>query len=349
MLVATAVLTLVVLFLLNPLAKHVRLLDHPDGDRKLHAGSVPLTGGIVLLVTLLIVFAASSLSDAPLTNADNFWSVTAIVLTLLVLIHAIDDVIEMRALSRFTIDALLAFGLWSYASVQLFSLGDLFGLGEIVIVRSAILMTIFSFVAASNAFNMVDGIDSLCSGLGLVCFGTLVTMILLSGSPVDAPLVEILLVVMAALVVLYLANLGLLGPRLRIFLGDAGARLIGFIAAIALIQAAQAGMIRPVMAYFAIAVPVCDCLALMGQRALQGRSPLSADRLHLHHLLGDLGFSDSQVRRMIITSALGMSLFGFFFQITNTPEWVVSVFVVTTFAVFIGMRLWLIRRVATRA
>jgi UDP-GlcNAc:undecaprenyl-phosphate GlcNAc-1-phosphate transferase len=274
--------------------------------------------------------------------------VVAIVLSLLVLIHAVDDVIEMRAVSRFMIDALLAFGLWSYASVQLFSLGDLFGMGEVVIVRSAIVMTIFCFVAASNAFNMVDGIDSLCSGLGIICFGTLTTMILLSGTPISDPLVSALLVLMAALIPLYCANLGLFGTKLRVFLGDSGARLIGFIAAITLILAAEADMIRPVMAYFAIAVPVCDCLVLMGQRALHGRSPLSADRLHLHHLLGDLGFSTAQVRRIILSSALGMSVCGFFFQVISTPEWVVSAFVVATFAIFIGVRLWLIRRAAVQ-
>lgn len=337
---ATAMILMVVaLYALGPTAKFLKLVDHPDNTRKLHNGSVPLTGGIALLATLAIVLSVFDAASPSLTHAALFWPIIAACLTGLVLLHAIDDVIELRAITRFGIDAMLAFFIALYALVRLTTLGDLFGMGEVTLGRFSLLMTVFCFVAASNAFNMTDGIDSLCTGLGIVCFATIIALIgLNAGSNV---MIAPLAIVIAALIPLYIANLGLLGARMRTFLGDSGARLIGFIAAIALISAAQQGMIRPVTAFFAIAVPVCDCVLLMGWRLAHRRSPLSADRLHLHHLLLDAGLTQSQSRRLILTLAVVFGLVGIAFEWSGTPTWIVSAFVVASFFGFIGFRLWL--------
>jgi len=339
----TLALTTLALFAFAPTASYLNLIDTPDNGRKLHTGHVPLTGGMSVYLSLFTVLYISGIADASLTGSADFWPVVTACLALLVMAHAVDDVVELRAATRFGIDAVLALVICAMALVKLTTLGNLFGLGEVTLGRFAMLMTLFCFIAASNAFNMVDGIDSLCSGLGLIAFGTLITLILISGSPESSLLVNPLLVVMVALVPMYFANLGMFGARSRVFLGDSGARLIGFIAAIALICAAQKGMIRPVMAYFPIAVPVCDCLVLMGLRVLKGRSPLSADRLHLHHLLQDIGLGTHATRRFILALGLVVSLFGVFFQVTHTSDWIISAFVVVSFWTFIFFRFWLMR------
>ncbi len=335
--------TLLMVFIIRPAASTLRLVDHPDNDRKLHVGSVPLTGGISLLIALYAVFVAADLVAVPLTEAPNFWLIVGAALVALVIVHAIDDVIGMRATTRLITDALLALLLCVYAGIELKNLGNLIGIGTIGLGHYSALMTVFCFVAASNAFNMVDGIDSLCTGLGIICFTTLGALILLGDTPLASTMITPLLVVLAALLPLYVANLGLLGPGFRVFLGDAGARLIGFIAAIALILAARNDLIKPVMAFFPIAVPVCDCLVLMGLRMLHGRSPVSADRLHLHHLLQDLGYSPGQTRRLILSLATGFSVCGIAFQLTGPTEWMVSLFVVVSFWAFIAFRFWLMR------
>lgn len=328
------------LYALRPIAERIRLVDHPDDDRKLHTGIIPLTGGIALLTTLVIVFSLSNVATPTLNQSASMWGIIAACLGGLVILHAFDDVMALRAFTRFAIDALLAFFIAFYGMVMLKTLGDLFGMGEVTLGRFALLMTLFCFIAASNAFNMSDGIDSLCTGLGIICFSTIVALILLNAGASHA-LIPPIAIVTAALVPMYLANLGSLGPRMRTFLGDSGARLIGFMAAVALILAANEGMIRPVTAYFPIAVPVCDTLILMGWRVFHGRSPLSADRLHLHHLMVDAGYSFPQTRRLILTLAVIFASFGIGFEWSGMPTWVVSTFVVVSFWGFVGFRIWL--------
>ena len=103
----------------------------------------------------------------------------------------------------------------------------------------------------------------------------------------------------------------------------------------------------PVIAYFPIAVPVCDCLILMAVRIMDKRSPLSADRLHLHHLLMDCGISVAFTRHIIIALAASLSGLGFALQYYHVREWIISIVVVVSFWCFIGMR-WLLIRYARR-
>lgn len=348
-LLGAVAVTAICLYVFAPAAPFFRLIDQPDATRKLHTGNVPLTGGVSLYLALCAVFYISGLASHSLTATADFWPVVTATCATLVMLHAVDDVVELRPETRIAMDAVLAFFICMYAMVRLTTLGPLFGMGEVTLGHYSIAMTIFCFVAASNAFNMVDGLDSLCSGLGMVALLTLVAFILMGGAPADEHLVDVALVVVAALGTAYAANLGMPGRAMRVFLGDSGARLIAFIVSMALILAAQKKLIHPVMAYFPIAIPVNDCLVLMGTRMLRGRSPVSGDRLHLHHLLQNLGYSSMQTRRFILVLAVMVALCGVLFQALQPPDWVVSAFVVGSFWVYIGFRIWLMRLGARRA
>ena len=97
--------------------------------------------------------------------------------------------------------------------------------------------------------------------------------------------------------VFWLANLGMLGARLKTFLGDAGATLLGFLVGVALIQSSQApvAIIEPVFVVWCVAVPVIDTLQVMYHRLRDGRSIFDSDRLHLHYRLVDAGYSKPRV------------------------------------------------------
>jgi UDP-GlcNAc:undecaprenyl-phosphate GlcNAc-1-phosphate transferase len=341
--IATALLLIGFLFLLNPVAKAIKLVDSPDGERKQHVGAIPLMGGIALYLTLLTIFVFTSLDTEAIPSPTDFWTTIGLLLAVLVFTHAFDDVYGIDAIVRLAIDGAIGVLLSAVALLQLDTLGYLFGPSEMTLGRWAVPMTVFCFIAASNAFNMVDGIDSLCSGLGILCFSTIIVLLLDSGNPEALGLIKLCMLMICALVPMYLANLGLLGVRLKSFLGDSGARLIGFIAAIALIYAARYEYIKPVIAYFPIAVPVCDCLILMGSRVRKKRSPLSADRLHLHHLFLDSGYSANATRYIIISIGILLSLLGLLLQNYDVAEWIVSITVVVSFWCFMAMRWYLIR------
>lgn len=346
-LLGTVVTTAAFLYIFAPAATYLRLIDEPDQQRKLHKGRVPLTGGLSLFIAIVVVFYVSGLAATSLTASHNFWPVTTAVLAILVMVHAVDDIVELRAETRLAIDATLALFICLYAAVKLTTLGQLFDMGQLTLGRFAIAMTVFCFVAASNAFNMVDGIDSLCSGLAIIALLTLMALIAI-GPREDSHMMACILVMVSALLVAYVANQGLLGTRMRVFLGDSGARLIAFVVAIALVVAAERRLIHPVMAYFPIAIPVCDCLVLMATRLLHRRSPVSADRLHLHHLLQDVGLSTTQTRRVILAMAVLVSLCGVTFEAVGAPDWVMTIFVVVTFFAYMAFRFRLMHLAAGR-
>lgn len=324
------------------LGEPLRLIDHPDTDRKFHEASIPLTGGISLLSTLLVVFFAFGLTVPVSGLSDVVWQTLIVCLCSLVLLHAIDDIMELRSSTRFAIDIALALLICLYGMIRLTDLEDLFGFGTVWLGRFSIPMTIFCFVAASNAFNFTDGIDGLCIGLAIICFLTIIGLVA-QHTGIDRTIVPAIWVVIMALIPIYAFNVGLFGERFVVFLGDSGARLIGFIAAIALVVVGFKNMIQPVTAFFPIAVPVCDCLVLMGWRAIHGRSPFSADRLHLHHLLLDIGFSQSTARHTIFALAIVFALCGLAFEWSGVPAWVISTFIVASFFSFIALRIWLYR------
>lgn len=336
------------LYLLKPVAKGIQLVDHPDDDRKRHNGVVPLTGGLAVFLSLVLALSVSSVTGPDLGMPVSFWPLLLGLLALLVITHAVDDILELNATARLLVDGALALCICTWALVKVTTLGELFGMGEVTLGRFAIAMTVFCFIAASNAFNMTDGIDGLCSGFGLIAFSTLIVMLVINGDPAAASLITVSAIVICAIVPMYLANLGKFGPAFRSFLGDSGARLTGFMAAIAIIIAASRGFIDPVFAFFPIAVPVCDCLVLMAVRTADRRSPFSADRWHLHHLLVDNGLTSCQARRAEIWMGVALAAIGVGLHAAGTREWVVSILVVSLFAAFIALRFWLAGRARTR-
>ena len=346
--IASFVLVLLALAIINPIAIEKDLVDKPDGDRKQNVTAVPLTGGMAIFAALAITLAFSPIAQEAVPYPLDFFPLTGTLLALLILAHVLDDVYDIAAVVRLTLDGLIGILISSIGLLQITTLGYLFGPSEMTLGRWSILMTIFSFIAASNAFNMTDGIDGLCVGLGIICFATILALLLETRNPDAVGVARFCMVMICALLAMYIANLGYLGKRFRAFLGDSGARLIGFIAAITLMYIAKEGFVDPVIVYFPIAVPVCDCLILMGSRALQKRSPLSADRLHMHHLLLDFGLSQNLARAAIFLLALSLSALGYLLQNMDVVEWQISITIVASFFSVMAIRQFLIRMNASR-
>jgi UDP-GlcNAc:undecaprenyl-phosphate GlcNAc-1-phosphate transferase len=101
-----------------------------------------------------------------------------------------------------------------------------------------------------------------------------------------------------------------LNRRARTFLGNAGSEFLGLIIAWTCFRLTQTTYhpVAPVLAPFLFAVPVIDCLVLMVRRMAARRSPFSADRNHLHHLLSDAGFSITGVIAVIVSVSLIIGL-----------------------------------------
>ncbi len=135
------------------------------------------------------------------------------------------------------VQALISIAMIYFASAKLHSLGNLLGFGVINLGMLGGIVTIFAVIGCINAFNMVDGVDGLLGALSVVTFGSVGILLLLSGEQSLSYLCLLLLVV--CMLPYILMNLGLVGHKCKVFMGDAGSMMIGFTVIWLLIDASQ--------------------------------------------------------------------------------------------------------------
>ena len=148
-------------------------------------------------------------------------------------------------------------------------------------------MTIMFLLATTNALNLIDGSDGLCSTVGAIISGSLGIMAFMGGNESEA---VVAFALCGALVGFLVFNF----PPASIFLGDSGSLLIGMICGILAIRCALKGPATgAIIAPLAILiVPLFDSAMAIVRRKLTGRSIYTTDRAHLHHSIKERGFSD---------------------------------------------------------
>lgn len=294
--------TLFAIFSLRPVARRLGLVDKPGG-RKAHKGRVPLIGG-------LCFFFGTVVGLAYLGYVDAFVASLLVPCALVVMTGAVDDLNNLSVRSRLIIQACTAWLVIGATGVYLDSAGALFGKEALEIGLLGIPLTIVAVIGLVNAFNMMDGIDGLAAGMAMVTIGTI---LLFAGGGWPALGVLLLLQVLFAALVPYLCvNLGWPDGR-KVFMGDAGSTLIGFLMAWSVIYLSNSkvGVLAPVDTLWCVALPVMDTLAVMQRRVRLGRSPFKPDRNHLHHLLVDAGFTPRTSLAMILLLGLTLGALGY--------------------------------------
>lgn len=251
----------------------LQVLDYPDGIRKVHSAPTPLVGGVALMIPVMIyaiVEAVLSGHANPVFIALAFAGAGATFLGYL------DDRYGLSAMVRLMASATLC-GIAAVLIEPRMLLHSFdFGSGWVVPFGIfALPMTLLCAVGLQNAVNMADGKNGLVISLALfwaVC--------MLFHAPPE--LYEFLLLLIIGLAILLIFNLA--G---KIFLGDAGAYSIGMVFGLLAIYIHNAADGRLPMLTVALwfFVPVLDCLRLIAERLLNGRSPMAPDCRHLHHLL----------------------------------------------------------------
>ena len=175
------------------------------------------------------------------------------------------------------------------------------------------LVTVIFLIAISNAVNLIDGIDVLAVGVAIIasvaCWA--ITLSPLLNQPAGA----VLAATMAGACVGFLRYN--FNPA-RIFLGDNGAYLLGFllgcISCIGLVKKVTVVVISPILLLI-FAVPIVDTLLAIFRRALKQKAIMRPDLEHLHHKLMDLGMSQKQVNYLLygitfVSALIGCSLLG---------------------------------------
>ena len=284
------VLALVLALILTPLVRDYvgkwGFLDHPDGVRKKHATPVPRVGGIAIVLAYFITFAIAL--ALPFTYTDHLHRALPEILPLTLvgsvvfLTGVLDDLIGLapwQKLMGIVGAAVLAYFAGIHVDIHLLPwLPAWPWLGFAI--------TVVWLVGCTNAFNLIDGMDGLAAGVGLVAAVTMLVAALTQG---NLPL---------ALATMPLAGclLGFLRYNFNgasVFLGDSGSLLIGFMLGCygALWSEKSVTLVALTVPLLAVSIPLIDVVLSILRRFLRNRPIFQADRGHIHHRLLDRGLS----------------------------------------------------------
>ena len=302
-------------FVLRQPAQKLGLVDWPN-IRKHHIGTVPLIGGLAIFITFLGFFLVGIEQNPVLISA----------VTLLVALGIIDDMRDVSAIIKLTIQILAALILMLAGGIKITTLGSLPNGQEFLLGYWAYPFTIIAIVGLINAINMIDGLDGLAGCLTLLALLHLGLAMQLIDHPLNQQTLIEIAILAGAVSGFLVFNLGFMGGERKIFLGDAGSMILGLLLAYYLITASQsASQNEPLidtlptsLVPWIVALPVIDTLSLIYRRLCDGRSPLSPDRMHLHHMLLDIGLSPRRVLLIILGMAALLFWTGFFISRWNS-------------------------------
>ena len=281
----------IVLFGMPTLIKVARekgLMDLPEDPRKIHKRAVPTIGGVMIFAALLInVFFWLALGPVPPTEIFQAGSALAACTVVIFMMGLKDDIIGISPAKKLLIHLGVGIVLISVGGFKINTFGGLFGVEELPEALSLV-FSLFVYIVVVNALNLIDGVDGLASGYGIIAMSAFGFWFLNTG---QIPNGIIALTMAGAMTGFLVFNFA---PA-KIFLGDSGSLLLGLIAyALAthvintpqdLVPDAWNGISKPVVAMSILAYPLVDTLRVFCLRAARGISPFSPDRNHLHHRL----------------------------------------------------------------
>lgn len=341
------------------MARRLRVLT-PIRARDVHSQPIPRLGGIAmfagftlaLLVASQMTFLIRIFESSP--SLYGIFTGAAIVL----LVGVADDVWDLHWTGKLA-GQLLSAGVVAWFGIRL----TVLPFGKIMIESPTlqILATVFFVVLTMNAINFVDGLDGLAAGVAII--GGLSFFIFTYWATRTASADDysnLATLIMAALIGACAGFLPFNFHPAKIFMGDAGAMLIGLLLASAAIAATAqptaegvrraAGLpaFMPIILPIAVMIlPLLDLVLAVVRRTARGVSPFSADRGHLHHKLIDIGYTHQQaVLVMYLWTAIvafGVLAFAFF-----DWRWIAAIDVVVCMAAAaITLRPWVKRAPVT--
>ena len=304
-------LALLVALALTPILRDIfriyQIVDRP-GLRKVHEYPIPRLGGIAVAVAVAIGLTG--------LHAQGFAGRILPGAAVMVLIGVLDDFINLPAIVKLI--GQIAAGCVAWWA----------GLRVPEPTAISFPLTVFWLVLAANAFNLVDGLDGLCAGLGCAGACAFFLMALVRG---NGPLEAGSLILAGALVGFLFYNFS----RATMFLGDSGALTIGFLlGCYGVMWTEQTGpslsMLAPLLV---IGVPVTEvCLSIL-RRSFAGRPIFSADRGHIHHRLIDRGLSTRNAVLVLYAFGTCGGLFAFLLVYPTLRAW--RALIIAMFVLFI--------------
>jgi UDP-N-acetylmuramyl pentapeptide phosphotransferase/UDP-N-acetylglucosamine-1-phosphate transferase len=303
------------------LAIKKRLFDE-NGGRHVHKGFIPRLGGVAIFVGFLfsqLYFAVDYFSTSTLPDT---YLLLLFSLGLLFILGLMDDLVNINANLKFIIQLLVAVILVWRADIRIESFYGLFGI-EILPLWFSYAFSILVITFFVNAYNLIDGLDSLSSSVGIYVLLCFTGVFLWNEAYVDSMLA---FSAIGSLLGFWFYN----KPPARIFMGDSGTLSMGLLLAYFSIRVSNLpldveGTFNPVFAMVVLAYPVIDTLRVFTKRILKGISPFTPDRNHIHHALLDLGLGHGKSTAVIVLFSFFLSTLAYLFRMDQTLSFVILV------------------------
>lgn len=298
--------------LVTQLAGWVGAIDKPDQFRRVHVGAVPRLGGLGLAMGIACgVFLPHLSGWSPniklnLPDLSNEWSILLAALLVLA-VGFIDDTRSLsprvKLLGQASAVMVLYLGGIRIERIDVLGLNlelvnpsaSLAVLGlPIDLAPASLAVTLFWFLGCMNVWNLIDGMDGLASGVGLLVSGTL-TLVAIHNENVEVAILAVALAGSLAGFLLYNWH-----PAC-IFLGDSGALLIGLLIGVVGVQGSLKGpsAISILFPILAMGLPISDTAMAIFRRWVRNLPMSAADRRHVHHILIGLGLNPRQAALLL--------------------------------------------------
>lgn len=313
------------------------LMDNPN-KRSSHKMPTPTFGGVAIFAGTLIGYMIWNFGD----EGNLLHKVFAGVLILFFL-GIKDDIYGLsptkKLISQVIASAIVVIG----SDLRISNAFGILGIGEIPYLIS-VALTIFIFVAMINSFNLIDGIDGLAGGIGMIAtlgFG------LWFMANEHWSLACLGICVAASLLGFLRFNFS---QNNKIFMGDTGSLIVGYIITVLAVKYihynvnhsfdSRSFVSAPIIAIVMLIVPIFDTLRVFSIRILRGRSPFKADRIHLHHLMVDNNLSHMAASFILYASTIVLTALAYFGRayFSNTE---MCVFIVVLFIGYVLVGNWL--------
>ena len=291
------------------------LMANPNG-RTSHTNPTPNLGGVAIFAGVII----SSVVFTGITTAHELKYIIAAMI-IIFFVGLKDDLYPLVAYKKFLGQSIAVLFILVPGDFHLSSLHGLFGINELSYGLSLVITFILA-LALINSFNLIDGIDGLASGIGIltsIFFGIVFLM--------DNHLAYAVMSFILASTLLAFFYFNVFSKKNKIFLGDTGAMITGLLIAIFAIRFLNfesdslflsRSQSTPAVLLCVLIIPVFDTARVFILRILRGKSPFAADRTHIHHRLLDISGSHLNTTAIILSVNVIFIAMALFLRNMNT-------------------------------
>ncbi len=302
----TSALSFIISYLLTPATARLSLMtgaiDRPDGVRKIHNTDTPRLGGLAFFTSSFVSVVLLVFHERINLAADESGFICALLAggAILAAAGVADDTFGISPIGKLLLQVAAAFV--SMVFLPMPSHVSFLGIIKIPLVGLfGYAFMLVRMVLTVNAVNFSDGLDGLASGLSLVALISLFFFGLMNGRELGA---SVSLILAAAV----LGFLPYNRYRARLYMGDVGSQFLGLSIAIIALSTTKDGSFTLETSLF-LFIPILDTVLCVIRRILHGKSPFSADKGHLHHLLLSLGKSHPTAVTILVSISALVALF----------------------------------------